>query len=141
MDYYFSSYTLRIYLDDITLYAEVMYLSYCINCADSLNKNLLKLNMVNSSKTHSIIIGRSRTTLPLHPPNTLCWINLEVSSSSNFWESYIMKNILLQYFIVYCPKKMVLFATVLRHLAIMDSTQILSCIFVVTFWCSAFDWH
>ena len=35
---------------------------------------------LNPRKTHSITISRSRIPYPLHPPLTLCGINLEVSS-------------------------------------------------------------
>ena len=36
---------------------------------------------LNPRKTHSIIISRSRTPYPPHPPLTLCGFNMEVSSS------------------------------------------------------------
>ena len=71
------------------MYAEVASPSERINVANSLNRNLAKIQSwcstwgmkLNPHKTQSIIISRSRTPYPSHPPLTLCGFDLEVSSS------------------------------------------------------------
>ena len=77
------------YADDTTLYAEVN--SPCDRniVADSLNRDLRNIQSwcstwgmkLNPSKTHSIIVSRSRTQFPLHPPLNLCGAVLEVNNS------------------------------------------------------------
>ena len=71
------------------MYAEIASPSERTNVANSLNRDLAKIQSwcstwgmkLNPRKTHSIIISRSRTPYPLHPPLTLCGLDLEVSSS------------------------------------------------------------
>ena len=77
------------YADDTTLYAEVASPSECTNVANSLYRDLAKIQSwcstwgmkLNPQKTHSITISRSRAPNPPHPPLTLCGLDLEVSSS------------------------------------------------------------
>ena len=77
------------YADDSTLYAVVVSLSDRINVANSLNRDLAKIQSwcftwgmkINPRKTHSITISRSRTPYLTHPPLISCEFVLEVSSS------------------------------------------------------------
>ena len=77
------------YADDTTLYAEINSPSDRSLVAESLNRDLSNIQSwcstwgmkLNPSKTHSIIVSRSRTPLPLHPPLLLCGVVLEVSNS------------------------------------------------------------
>ena len=77
------------YADDTTLYGEVKSPSLRTSVADSLNRDLSKIQSwcinwgmkLNPKKTYSIIVSRSRTSQPPHPPLSLCGTVLEVSNS------------------------------------------------------------
>ena len=77
------------YADDTSLYAEIKSPAERVSVADSLNRDLRKIQSwcvtwgmkLNPSKTHSIIVSRSKTPLPPHPRLSLCGTLLEVSSS------------------------------------------------------------
>ena len=77
------------YADDTTLYSEIASPSERSAVADSLNRDLLRIQewcctwgmKLNPTKTHSIIISRSRTPNPPHLPLNLCGSNLEVVDS------------------------------------------------------------
>ena len=77
------------YADDTSLYAEIKSPAERVSVADSLNRDLRKIQSwcvtwgmkLNPSKTHSIIVSRSKTPLPPHPRLSLCGTPLEVSSS------------------------------------------------------------
>ena len=76
-----------LYADDTTLYAEVVPPSNCLNVIDFLNIDLTEVHswcsMYIRNETHSIIISRSRISLLLHPPLTICGVDLEVFNSLN----------------------------------------------------------
>ena len=73
-----------LYADDKNFYTEVASPSGCINVDNSLNKDLVKIQLwcstwgmkLNLCKTQLITISRSRK---LHPLLTLCGFDLEVS--------------------------------------------------------------
>ena len=77
------------YADDTTLYAEVASPAHRTRVAESLNRDLLRIHewcllwgmKLNPSKTHSILVSRSRTPDPPHPPLILCGTSLDVSNS------------------------------------------------------------
>ena len=77
------------YANDTTLYTEVAVPSDRINFANSLNRDIAKIQSWSSTwgmkldlyKIHSITISYSRKTHPPHPHLTLCGLDLEVSTS------------------------------------------------------------
>ena len=77
------------YADDTTLYASVNSPSDRVAVADSLNRDLSKIQSwclrwgmkLNPSKTRSIIVSRSRAHDPPHPPLFLCGSPLKISCS------------------------------------------------------------
>ena len=71
------------YVDDTTLYAKFASPSdLLVNAKLFIQSWCSTWGMkLNHRKTHSIIISRSRTPYPFHPPLTLCGLDLEVSSS------------------------------------------------------------
>ena len=81
-----------LYADDTTLYAEVASPSGRINVANSLNRDLFKIQLwfsiwgmkLNSRKTHSITISQFRTPHPPHLPLNLRKLDLKVCSSLKF---------------------------------------------------------
>ena len=68
------------YADDTTLYAMVPSPDVRARVADSMNRDLHKIQLwceqwgmkLNPSKTQSIVVSRSRTTFPLHPDLSVC---------------------------------------------------------------------
>ena len=77
------------YADDTTLYAKINSPSERTAVASSLTRDLNQIQSwclcwgmkLNPSKTHSLIVSRSRTSHPPHPPLFLCGTALESSSS------------------------------------------------------------
>ena len=77
------------YADDTTVYAEVKCPADRATVSDSLNRDLVTIESwcntwgmkLNPSKTSTIIVSRSRTLHPPHPPLQLCGSFLEVSRS------------------------------------------------------------
>ena len=77
------------FADDTTLFAKINTPVYRNMVANSLNSDLTKIQLwcelwgmkLNPSKTHSMIVSRSRTDYPPHPPLHLCGTTLEVSNS------------------------------------------------------------
>ena len=75
------------YADDTTLFARISNPSERISVARSLNRDLAKIQSwcelwgmkLNPKKTHSMIVSRSRTLYPPHPPLSLCGTSLEES--------------------------------------------------------------
>ena len=78
-----------LYADDTTLYAEAASPSDRISVANSLNRDLAKIQSwcstggmkLNHCKTHSITVSCSRTPHLPHSQLSLCGLDLEVSSS------------------------------------------------------------
>ena len=79
---------LVVYADDTTLYSAVDSPRERAAVARSLNGDLAKIQSwcqqwgmkLNPSKTQSIIVSRSRTINPIHPPLLLCGLSIPVSS-------------------------------------------------------------
>ena len=77
------------YADDTTLYADVKSPLDRASIANSLNRDLVRIQSwcvtwgmkLNPNKTHTIIVSRSRTPQPAHPPLSLCGSRLELSNS------------------------------------------------------------
>ena len=93
-----------LYANDTNLYVEVISPSERTNIANSLNRDLAKIQSwsstwgmkLNPRKTHSITISQSRTPHLPHPPLTPCGIDLNVSRLIRFIGVTLMINKLLK---------------------------------------------
>ena len=80
---------LMAYADDTTLYSIVESPHDRAAVADSINRDLSKIQLwcqdwgmkLNPIKTQSIIVSRSRTSVPVHPALNICGLPIAVSSS------------------------------------------------------------